>query len=220
MAKFKIEVELDWLNDEEYTIDDEIREQVIKGVKNELLKKASEAVAAKLDSAIADKLKEATKVIEQRVEDFIAVVTESQIEKIRIPKKVSTWGNEVKFIPISEFIGEQYEAYLTKKIYDEDFEVARYDRDKHYSISEAHIRNYLDKTLSVQVSEMVRKAQKEAEDTVLKTLEQNLKDQLAADTVKRLNIPRLLENLQKKAIELENVNTDGNTLPPFPKKKG
>ena len=90
MAKFKIEVELDWLNDEEYTIDDEIREQVIKGVKNELLKKASEAVAAKLDSAIAEKLKEATKVIEQRVEDFIAVVTESQIEKIRIPKKVST----------------------------------------------------------------------------------------------------------------------------------
>ena len=38
MAKFNIEVELDWLNDEEYTIDEEIKEQVIRGVKDELLR--------------------------------------------------------------------------------------------------------------------------------------------------------------------------------------
>ena len=30
MAKFNIEVELDWLNDEDYSIDDEIKEQVIE----------------------------------------------------------------------------------------------------------------------------------------------------------------------------------------------
>ena len=43
----------------------------------------------------------------------------------------------------------------------------------------------------------------EAEDTVIKTLEQNLKDQLAVDTIKRMNIPKLLENLQQKALEFE-----------------
>ena len=64
-----------------------------------------------------------------------------------------------------------------------------------------NIREYLNKTLSAQVSEMVKKAQKDAEDTVIKTLEQNLKDQLAVDTIKRMNIPKLLENLQKKALE-------------------
>ena len=48
---------------------------------------------------------------------------------------------------------------------------------------------------------MVKKAQKDAEDTVIKTLEQNLKDQLAVDTIKRMNIPKLLESLQKKALE-------------------
>lgn len=219
MAKFKIEVELDWLNDEEYTIDDEIREQVINGVKNELLKKATDESLKKLDSAIAEKLKEATDIIEQRVQDFIAAVTEKQIEKLKIPRKKSSWGSEVEFIPISEFVGEKYEEYLTEKVYDRDFNRARYSSDAVYSIAEGQIKKYLNGTLSEQVSNMVRKAQKEAENTVLKTLEQNLRDQLAADTVKRLNIPRLLENLQKKAIELENVNTDGNTLPPFPKKK-
>ena len=50
---------------------------------------------------------------------------------------------------------------------------------------------------------MIKKAQKEAEDTVIKTLEQNLKDQLAVDTIKRMNIPKLLENLQQKALEFE-----------------
>lgn len=63
-----------------------------------------------------------------------------------------------------------------------------------------------DGVLSEQVSEMVRTAQKEAEDTVIKTLEQNLKDQLAVDTIKRMNIPKLLENLQQKALEFENEN--------------
>ena len=70
-------------------------------------------------------------------------------------------------------------------------------------MAEKYIKEYLDKTLSAQVSEMIKKAQKEAEDTVIKTLEQNLKDQLAVDTIKRMNIPKLLENLQQKALEFE-----------------
>lgn len=206
MAKFNIEVELDWLSDEDYSIDDEIKEQVIRGVKNELLKKATDETLKKLDTEIAKKLEEATTIIEQRVEEFIAVVTEKQIEKIQIPVKESSWSDKVTYIPISEFVGKQYEAYLTKKIYDSDYSVTRYDSDKKYSISEKHIREYLDKTLSVQVSEMVKKAQKDAEDTVIKTLEQNLKDQLAVDTIKRMNIPKLLENLQQKALEFEENN--------------
>ena len=39
MAKFNIEVELDWMDEEEYSIDDELRERIIKGVEDVLLKK-------------------------------------------------------------------------------------------------------------------------------------------------------------------------------------
>lgn len=200
MAKFNIEVELDWLDEDSYSIDEEIKQEVIAGVKNQLLKRTTDETTKKLDAEIAKKLEEATAIIEQRVEDFIAVVTEKQIEKIKIPVKESSWSDKVKYIPISEFVGKQYEAYLTKKIYGSDYSVARYDSDKKYSISEKHIREYLDNTLSKQVSEMVRKARKDAEDTIIKTLEQNLKDQLAVDTIKRMNIPKLLENLQQKAL--------------------
>ena len=205
MAKFNIEVELDWVNDEEYSIDEEIKEQVVVGIKNELLRKASDEVVKKLDSEIAKKLQEATNVISQHVENFISTVTEKQIEKIRIPIKKSNWSDEVKFIPISEYVGMQYEGYLNKKIYDKNFNLTSYNCDKYYSISEKCIHEYLNNTLSAQVSEMVKKAQKEAEDAVLKTLEQNLRDQLAVDTIKRLNIPKLLENFQKKELEYQNA---------------
>ena len=203
MAKFNIEVELDWLDEDSYSIDEEIKAEVIAGVKNQLLKRTTDETTKKLDAEIAKKLEEATKIIEQRVEDFIAAVTEKQIEKIKIPVKESSWSDKVNYIPISEFVGKQYESYLTKKIYDSDYNTAKYNSDAQYSISEKHIRSYLDKTLSKQVSEMVRKAQKDAEDTIIKTLEQNLKDQLAVDTIKRMNIPKLLENLQQKALEFE-----------------
>ena len=40
MAKFNIEVELDWVDGEDgYTIDEEIKEQVVSGIKDALLKK-------------------------------------------------------------------------------------------------------------------------------------------------------------------------------------
>ena len=203
MAKFNIEVELDWLSEEAYSIDDEIRQQVVKGVKNELLKKATDETLKKLDVEIAKKLEEATKVIEQRVDEFIEAVTQKQIEKIKIPEKKSSWSDEVNYIPITEFIGKRFEELTTRKIYDSNFEKARYDSNAKYSMAEKYIKEYLNSTLSAQVSEMVKKAQKDAEDTVLKTLEQNLKDQLAVDTIKRLNIPKLLENLQNKALEFE-----------------
>ena len=80
MAKFNIEVELDWLNDEEYTIDEKIKDQVICGVKNELLGKSVDDVVNKLDVEIAKKLEEAVKIIEERVDDFVTTVTESQID--------------------------------------------------------------------------------------------------------------------------------------------
>lgn len=42
MAKFNIEVELDWVDGEDgYTIDEEIKEQVVSGIKDALLKKAT-----------------------------------------------------------------------------------------------------------------------------------------------------------------------------------
>lgn len=203
MAKFNIEVKLDWINDEEYSIDDEIREQVIQGVKDKLLEKATDEAVKAVDKEIYEKIEQAKETIDAKVEEFISHICEDSIAKMQIPYKTSSWSDEVKYTTMSEYVGIKYEEYLNKKVYDNDGSVARYDSDRKMSINEYFINKYLQKNLAVKVSEMIKTAQKEAEEMVLKTLEQNLKDQLAADTVKRLNIPKLLENLQNKALEFE-----------------
>jgi len=203
MAKFNIEVELDWIEEDGFSIDEEIRNQVVDGVKNELLRKATQEAVSALDKEIASKVETAGKVIQEKVDSFIENVCEEKIASMKIPYKKSTWSEEVKYESMTEFVGRRYEDFLNRKVFDRDGHTPRYDSDKNTSLNEYFVNKYLEKELAGKVSEMIRTAKEEAEKTVLKTLEANLKDQLAADTIKRLNIPQLLENLQQKAIEFE-----------------
>ena len=41
MAKFNIEVELDWMEEDSYSIDEELKERIIEGVEDALLNKES-----------------------------------------------------------------------------------------------------------------------------------------------------------------------------------
>lgn len=59
MAKFNIEVELDWMNEEGYSIDDELKERIVEGVENALLKKATNEAVKSVDNKIAEKILEA-----------------------------------------------------------------------------------------------------------------------------------------------------------------
>ena len=73
MAKFNITVELDFL-EEDYSIDEEIREAVVEGVKTELLKKASEDAVAMVDKEIAQAVATSKEIIEARIDEYIAAV--------------------------------------------------------------------------------------------------------------------------------------------------
>lgn len=204
MAKFNIEVELDWIEDESFSIDEEIKSQVIYGVKQELLKKATEESVKALDEEIASKISEAGEVIKSKVDNFTENICDEKIANMMIPiKKGSSWSTEYEFIPMSEFVGKRYEEFLNRKVFDRDGNTPRYDSDKNTSLNEYFINKYLEKELAGKVSTMIKTARAEAEETIIKTLEQNLKDQLSVDIIKRLNIPQMLENLQHKAIEFE-----------------
>ena len=88
MAKFNIEVELDWMDEEEgLNIDDELKERVIAGVEEALLKKATSEAVKAVDNKIAEKILEAEETIQATVDKFIANVCEEKIEKIMIPEK-------------------------------------------------------------------------------------------------------------------------------------
>lgn len=207
MAKFHVEVELDCLNDEDMSIDEEIRYQVVEGVKEQLLQRASKDVLDTVDKEIAQAIFSAKETIENKIDEFLGIICAEQIEKIQMPVKANPWSNNVEYIPFTEFVGRRYETFLKEKHLDKNGNVANYSGDRVYSISEYLVNKYLDKELTEKVAQMIKQARQDAEDTIIKSLEQSLKENLAAETIDRMNIPQILKNLQKQKEGYEQIST-------------
>lgn len=134
MARFNIEVELDWIDCEDgISIDEEIREQVIKGVKDQLLKRATDEAVKAVDKAIFEKVEQAKEVIDNRVDNFVEHICEESISKMQIPYKKNSWSDEVMYMTMSEYVGKRYEAFLNRKVFDKNGNEPSYESDKNTS---------------------------------------------------------------------------------------
>lgn len=202
MAKFNIEVELDWVDGEDgYTIDEEIKEQVVSGIKDALLKKATTEAVEAVDDKIAEKILEAEGTIQATVDQFVANVCEEKIGKIIIPEKKNTWSEEVTYKPLSEYVGERFELFLTEKRYDRDGCIASYSSDRKLSAADLLTGRYLEKELGKKVETLIASAKREVEESLIKSFEQKLKENLAKDTIERMNIPEVLKRFSEMALE-------------------
>lgn len=202
MAKFNIEVELDWVDGEDgYTIDEEIKEQVVSGIKDALLRKATTEVVKAVDDKIAEKILEAEGTIQATVDQFVTNVCEEKIGKIVIPEKKNTWSEEVTYKPLSEYVGERFELFLTEKRYDRDGCIASYSGDRKLSAADLLTGQYLEKELGKKVETLIASAKREVEESLINSFEQKLKENLAKDTIERMNIPEVLKRFSEMALE-------------------
>ena len=202
MAKFNIEIELDWVDEESgYTIDEEIKEQVVSGVKDALLRKATDEAVRRVDKAIADKILEAEETIQETVDKFVKTVSEEKIAEIMIPVKEDSWSSKVTYIPLSEYVGKRFGLFLTEKRYDKDGRTASYSSDRNLSAADLITRQYLEKELGTKVENMIATAKREVEESLVKSLEQKLKENLAKETIERMNIPDVLKRFSEMALE-------------------
>ena len=202
MAKFNIEVELDWVDGEDgYTIDEEIKEQVVSGIKDALLRKATTEAVEAVDDKIAEKILEAEGTIQATVDQFVANVCEEKIGKIIIPEKKITWSEEVTYKPLSEYVGERFELFLTEKRYDRDGCIASYSSDRKLSAADLLTGQYLEKELGKKVETLIASAKREVEESLINSFEQKLKENLAKDTIERMNIPEVLKRFSEMALE-------------------
>ena len=202
MAKFNIEVELDWVDGEDgYTIDEEIKEQVVSGIKDALLKKATTEAVEAVDDKIAEKILEAEGTIQATVDQFVTNVCEEKIGKIIIPEKKNTWSEEVTYKPLSEYVGERFELLLTEKRYDRDGCIASYSSDRKLSAADLLTGQYLEKELGKKVETLIASAKREVEESLINSFEQKLKENLAKDTIEKMNIPEVLKRFSEMALE-------------------
>ena len=204
MAKFNIEVELDWMDEEAYSIDDELRQRIVDGVESALLEKATTEAVQKVDKAIADKILEAEETIQDTVDKFVKTVSEEKIAEIMIPVKEDSWSSKVTYIPLSEYVGKRFELFLTEKRYDRDGRITSYSSDRSLSAADLITRQYLEKELGTKVENMIATAKREVEESLVKSLEQKLKENLAKETIERMNIPDVLKRFSEMALKDHN----------------
>lgn len=202
MAKFNITVDLDWMDNEEgYSIDDELKERVIKGVEDALLKRATDDAVKAVDDKIREKVGEAENSIQEAVDKFISTVCEEKINKIMIPVKKNSWSGEVKYKPLSEYVGERFNYYITEKKFDKDGNVARWSSESVYSAADLLTSDYLKKELDTKVETMISNARKEVEESLIKSFEQKLKENLSKDIIEKMNIPDVLRRFSEMSLE-------------------
>ncbi len=115
MAKFNIEVELDWMEEDSYSIDEELKERIIEGVEDALLKKATHEALKMVDAKIAEKVKEAEGTINKAINKFIENVCSEKINNIQIPEKSGGWSNKITYYSLSEYVGMQFERFINEK---------------------------------------------------------------------------------------------------------
>src|SRR5699024_793641 len=106
MAKFTVEVELDWLHEGD-NIDEVIREEVIAGLQNTITRNVEKEIQNKMTERINE---EVGRVVDSYLENIAA----STITEIEIPTKEDHWSSEVEMVPISEYIGKQFKNMTTE----------------------------------------------------------------------------------------------------------
>jgi hypothetical protein len=196
MAKFNIEVELDWLEENSGSIDEILKREIVNDIRNSITAKAQKEIELKLAEIV-------TAESERIVSVFLGKTFEQKIESLQIPYKPDKWGSAVEYMPLGEFVGMQYAEHLNKKVFDYQGRTPDRPSEAKISITEYFLKNYLEKELTKKVETLIQKARMDAEETIIKTLEANLKAQLSVDIIKRLNIPQLLDSLREKAELLE-----------------
>ncbi|RUT48567.1 hypothetical protein EJP82_01085 [Paenibacillus anaericanus] len=196
MTKLKVELELNWFDSETGSVSDEIKNEVVRGLQDRLISKVEKQVQSTIESKIEEAADKVT-------DEFLVTVYQERLQNLKIPVKSSSWGSEVKYQSISEFVGKQFDDFLQRKVLNERGERVTYERDAKYTIFEYFARDILGNELESKVSTLISEARQKAEGTVLNTLEKNLREQLSADIISRLNIPSMLKSLQEKAAEIE-----------------
>ena len=191
MAKFNIEVELDWMEEDSYSIDEELKERIIEGVEDALLKKATHEALRMVDAKIAEKVKES----EETINKFIDNVCSEKINNIQIPEKSSDWSDKITYYSLSEYVGMQFESFIKEKRYDKEGNYQDWGSNR-YSAADLLTTKYLKRELDDKIGNMIQRAKHEVEVDIVKSLEQKLKENLAKDTIEKMNIPEVLKKLQ------------------------
>jgi len=107
----------------------------------------------------------------------------------------------MEFDEFMEEVMRTCEKALAEKGYDKHGNTSTYSSDQKLSMAELLTWRYLEKELGTKVENMIATAKREVEESLVKSLEQKLKENLAKETIERMNIPDALKRFSEMALE-------------------
>lgn len=189
MANVKVELDLDWLNDDfGVSLEDEVKSKIISDITNKVNLKITETLDKKVMEVV-----EAN--VNNTVGEYLKNIMSEKIESIQIPYKSSEWGSKMTFIPLSEYVGMKYNQYLSEKTLDEDGRIATYSSAKKYTVIDFYLQGNVKKAIDVCIEKTLKEARTNTIAHISETLKKQIQSQLNADIVSKLNIEKIIKDL-------------------------
>lgn len=180
MAKFNIEVELDWV-DEDYTIDEELQDIIA----NKIVSKIKDTVMSEIqDTAI--------EIAKSRVGLWVNQLLAKMMEDHKIPYKESDYSSEVKMITMEEMIGKQFEAALNQTV-DKDGEPTNSSYKKYGTRLEWLTGKLARKYADMRVQEFVRDIKGDIENYTSEKVKEEMMKQLTAQLVSNIDFNKVFK---------------------------
>jgi hypothetical protein len=180
MAKFNIEVELDWVG-EDYTIDEKLQESI------------ANKIVSKIKGAVMDEIRDtAIEISKNRVGLWVNQLLSSIMEDHKIPYKESDYSSEVKMITMEEMIGKQFEAALNQTV-DKDGEPTNSSYKKYGTRLEWLTGKLARKYADMRVQEFVRDIKGDIENYTSEKVKEEMMKQLTAQLVSNIDFNKVFK---------------------------
>ncbi len=202
MSKIKCEIELDWFkdisDDGESGTGDNLDEAIQRMVVETVAKRIESRVERSCSEALEKTVKET---IEVKVGEYLKNIMSNEIANIKIPHKSSEWNAEVKYLSLTEYIGQKYNSYLKEKRLNERGEVTTSSYDAKYSITDFYLNQGLTNLLNKEMGATLKTFKANLIKSVTDAMQNQIKQQLSDDVLAKVNLQDIANSLVSNAID-------------------
>lgn len=177
--KFKIEVELDWI-DEESNLDDNVKDLVVSKLVKSVQEKMNDSVVKQVDAALKPHLDK----IETKVNDLVQGTYDEMIDKdVQVTDQ---YGDVIKSINVKKIVKDKWERFLTEQ-------VDEYGKASNYSSKGTRINHIVDKQIKQMSEEFTKKAVQTVKDNIKNYVKDGITEKLGKELMHVLKVDKMLE---------------------------
>lgn len=189
-TKINVSLDLDWLDDEySINLEEEVKNTIISAIQSKISVKVQDEIEKQVLAGIE-------KTVDATIGEYLKNIMADKLADIQIPIKEGGWSSKVEYISLTEYVGQQYQKYLTEKTLDKNGHVAQYNSDKAFSVLTFFLDKHLHKMYEQHALATIQAAHKNTMDYVMETLQSTVERELNADLVKRIDFSKIISEIE------------------------